>query len=352
MHAIPRNLAACGAARRLRAALLLGFAFLASAHAWGTSTAPAHAATSALSATRTAPFADSIVKISASILSNAHSLATLGRKREGSGILIDPETVVTIGYLILEAESVQIETASGRTVPASVIGYDHASGLGLVRALVPIEGAPIALGDSDQVLESQGVLTIGQGEAETTPLVVVSRKSFAGSWEYLLEQPIFTFPPVNNWSGSALLSAEGKLVGVGSLIVEDAASGKPGVPGNLFVPVNLLKPMLANLKNEGRVAGSGRPWLGLTTESIQGRLLVVRVAAQGPADLAGVEAGDLVVGVGEEPVADQADFYRRLWRSGPPGTTIALRVMRLGEIRELELKSIDRHDFVAKPAGI
>ena len=301
-----------------------------------------------------ARYAQSVVKIEATILQGGRSVATLGRTREGSGVLIDPQTIVTIGYLIMEAESVRILTASGRSVPATVVGYDHATGLGVLRALLPLDGNPLPLGDSDQIHESHSVLTIGQGETEATPLIVVSRKPFAGSWEYLLEQPIYTFPPVNNWSGSALISAEGDLIGIGSLIVEDATGSKSGVPGNLFVPVNLLKPILADLKTRGRSSRPAQPWLGLTTESIRGSLTVVRVAGGGPAELAGVEVGDIVVGVGgdSEQIKDQADFYRRIWKSGPAGTRVALRLLQGGSLKEVSVESVDRHDFLLHPAGI
>ena len=299
-------------------------------------------------------YAQSVVKIEATILAGGRSVATLGRIREGSGVLIDPQTVVTIGYLIMEAERVQIQSASGREVPATVVGYDHATGLGVLRALLPLEGRPLPLGDSDQIHESHSVLTIGQGETEATPLIVVSRKPFAGSWEYLLEQPIYTFPPVNNWSGSALISTQGDLIGIGSLIVEDATGGRSGVPGNLFVPVNLLKPILADLQTRGRSSRPAQPWLGMTTETIRGSLTVVRVAGGGPAELAGVEAGDIVVGVGgdHDQIKDQADFYRRIWKSGPAGTRVALRILHGGSLREVLVESVDRHDFLLQPAGI
>ena len=299
-------------------------------------------------------YAQSVVKIEATILAGGRSVATLGRIREGSGVLIDPQTVVTIGYLIMEAERVQIQSVSGRAVPATVVGYDHATGLGVLRALLPLGGHPLPLGDSDQIHESHSVLTIGQGETEATPLIVVSRKPFAGSWEYLLEQPIYTFPPVNNWSGSALISTQGDLIGIGSLIVEDATGGRSGVPGNLFVPVNLLKPILADLQTRGRSSRPAQPWLGLTTETIRGSLTVVRVAGGGPAELAGVEAGDIVVGVGgdTEQIKDQADFYRRIWKSGPAGTRVALRILHGGSLREVLVESVDRHDFLLQPAGI
>jgi S1-C subfamily serine protease len=205
----------------------------------------------------------------------------------------------------------------------------------------------MALGDSDRVKEKQRVLTLGQGEPEATEIFVLSRKPFAAGWEYLIESPIYTFPPVNNWSGAALISAEdGRLIAVGSLVVNDAASGQPGVP------VNLLKPIMADLLAKGRRGDGANPWLGMTTESVRGNLMVVRVARNGPAEAAGVSPGDVVIGVAGEKVADQAEFYRKVWKVGPAGATIPLRVLKDGDVKDLAVKSIDRSDFLKKATGI
>lgn len=297
-------------------------------------------------------FNTSIVRIDSRIPDDATSAKGLGTTRVGTGIILDDKTILTIGYLTVEADSVMVTTASGKRIPASVAGYDHATGFGLVRAAVPLDGTPMALGDSDKVTERQRVLTLGHGEPEATELLVVSRKVFTGGWEYLIERPIYTFPPVNNWSGAALISEDGKLIAVGSLIVEDAASGQRSVPGNLWVPVNLLKPIMTELLARGRRSDDVHPWLGITTESVRGYLMVVRVAPQGPADAAGVTPGDIVIGVAGEKVADQAEFYRKLWKTGPAGTPISLRLFKDGDVRELTVKSIDRADFLRKATGI
>lgn len=298
-------------------------------------------------------FNASIVRIEASVPPEATSAANLGREREGTGILIDDRTVLTIGYLTLEADAVMLTTAEGRRIPAAVAGYDHATGFGLVRALVPLQGRPLRLGDSDRIQTKQRVLTLGQGETEATELYVLSRKPFSAGWEYLLESPLFTFPPVNNWSGAALIAADDDtLIGVGSLIVNDAALDQQGVPGNLWVPVNLLKPILADLLARGRRSGAVNPWLGVTTENVRGNLMVVRVTRNGPAEAAGVTPGDIVVGVAGERVGDQAEFYRKVWKVGPAGSTIPLRVLKNGDVRELAVKSIDRADFLVRATGI
>ena len=298
------------------------------------------------------PPAASIVRIEARALEGATSAASLGPRRSGSGVIIGERLVLTIGYLLLEVESVEVTTATGRQVPGSVAGYDHATGLGLVRTALPMDARPIELGDSDRITERQKVLTVGQGEAEATELMVVSRKPFAGSWEYLLERPIFTFPPVNNWSGAALLSEDGRLVGIGSLVVNDAAGDRQGVPGNLFVPVNLLKPILADLLANGRRSAPVQPWLGLTTEVVRGNLMVVRVSRSGPADQAGIDPGDIILAVDGDRVVDQADFYRRLWKQGPAGTEVTLRLLKGGEVKNVPLRSIDRMEVLARPPGV
>jgi len=315
--------------------------------------ASAGAAQRAAQAVDPRQFVGSVVQIRTTAVRDGETVASLGLRRSDSGVIIGPSTVLTIGYLLLEADEVEVVTASGRRIPASVAAQDPASGFGLVRTALPLDGAPLELGDSDAVAEGTQVLTLGHGEPIATELVVLSRKPFAGSWEYLLEKPLFTFPPVNNWSGAALISPDGRLVGIGSLIVNDAAPpGRNAVPGNLFVPVGLLKPVLEGMLAEGKRPGPARPWLGVSTESVRGNLMVGRVTPGGPAQQAGLAPGDVIVGVGEEPVASQADFYRKLWKAGPAGSEIPLRVLKGGAIRELKVRSIDREDFLRKPHGV
>ena len=296
-------------------------------------------------------YAASVVRVSAEIVRDGVSVETLGANRIGTGVILDERTVLTIGYLVMEAEKVEVTTVTGRRIPASVAGFDHSSGFGLLRTALPIDGLALELGDSDTLAERTRVLTIGQGEPEATPLFVLSRKPFAGNWEYLVEKALYTFPPVNNWSGAALITEDGKLVGIGSLIVNDAAAGQAGVPGNMYVPTNLLKPVLSELRSVGRVPRA-QPWLGLTTEVVRGNLMVTRVAPGGPAETAGVSAGDIVLGVGAEKVGDQADFYKRVWAVGPAGTEIPVRVLKGGDVQNMRIRSIDRSEFLRRPSGV
>jgi len=315
----------------------------------------AGAASSAADTARAAAstvFRTQVVRVDTRAIDGAPTAAGLGARRSGSGVILESQLVLTIGYLLLEAESVIVTTASGRRIPGDVAGVDHATGFGLVRTALPLDGTRIELGDSDRVSPGQKLLTLGHGEDEATELHVLSRKPFAASWEYLLEHPIFTYPPVNNWSGSALVTADGMLVGIGSLIVDDAAQEHRGIPGNLFVPINLLKPILADLRATGHRRGPVQPWLGMATETVQGSLVVVRVARDGPAEEAGIDRGDVVLAVNGQAVADQAGFYRHLWSLGPAGTEVTLRVRRASQLREIRLRSIDRMDVLGKPAGV
>lgn len=349
---------AAGGGAGWRAALALAFALAASAgpmpQAMAATPQPpgAPAGESSDDAERLRRFTGAMVRIEARAIDGAASAESLGRDRVGSGVIIRPGLVLTIGYLLLETEQVEVTSSSGRRVPATVAGYDHASGFGLVRTVLPLDGQPLPLGDSDQVAERQVLLTQGQGEPHATRLLVVSRRPFSGDWEYLIERPIYTFPPVNNWSGSALMTADGQLVGIGSLIVGDAAGDARGLPGNLFVPVNLLKPIIEELLADGRRRGPAQPWLGMATEAVRGHLIVSRVSREGPAAAAGVRAGDIVLALDDEPVDDRANFYRRLWKLGPAGTEVRLRMLQGGTVRELKLRSIDRMDSLARPAGI
>jgi len=254
--------------------------------------------------------------------------------------------VLTIGYLVIEAESIHLTGADGRTVPATVAAYDHASGFALLRVVGTLNAKPLTLGDSAALAEREPGLVIPAAAREAPTLVhVVSRRPFSGSWEYLLDSAIFTYPPVADWSGAPLIGAKGELLGIGSLIVPDA--GAPGTqsPGNMFVPVDLLKPILEDLIADGRRRGPARPWLGVNAEEFRGHLFVSRVSSEGPAERAGLRAGDIVVAVGGEHVSTLAEFYRKIWGRGGAGVDVPIRVLQGAQLRELSVRSIDRVDY-------
>jgi S1-C subfamily serine protease len=289
-----------------------------------------------------------IVGVQAKIQADARSAATLGQNRQGSGTLIREGLVLTIGYLVIEAESIQVTNAEGRTVPATLAGYDHASGFGLLKLAAPLAGKPMPLGDA-AALEERDQAIVANATANPTLVHVVSRRLFTGSWEYLLDSAIFTSPPVMDWSGAALIGPKGELLGIGSLIVPDAGSPGTQSPGNMFVPVDLLKPILEDLVAKGRRGGPARPWLGVNAEHFMGRLFVARVSPGGPAEHAGLKTGDIVLGVGGEPVTTLADFYRKLWARGAAGAQVPLKVLQGMEIRDVTVRSIDRVEYF-KPA--
>lgn len=292
-------------------------------------------------------FFGAIVKVQVKALADARSSATLGAEREGTGVVIGADgLILTIGYLVIEADEVRITDDRGRTLPAAIVGYDHASGLALVRSIVPLDATPLPLGDSTALAASDPVMIVNYGgRSEVTLAYVVSRRQFTGNWEYLLDQAIFTSPPTLNWSGAALVGKDGALVGVGSLILRDATESDPHLPGNMFVPIEQLKPILADLVRSGRRSGPARPWLGVSADEVQGRLLVTRVSPEGPADRAGVHIGDIILGVGQEVVHSQAEFYRKVWGRGNAGSEIPLRVLQEDNVRDVKVRSMDRLDY-------
>ena len=293
-------------------------------------------------------FFEAVVKVRTRAVPNARSAATLGQEREGTGIVIgDDGLILTIGYLIVEADDVQIVDGRGRTLPAQVAGYDHATGFGLVRTDGPAQGAAAPARRIGQARRARS-----GARSSTTTARAMSRsprsyrkRPFTGSWEYLLDQAIFTSPPTANWSGAALVNRDLKLVGVGSLIVREVDADDAAVPGNMFVPIDALKPILADLAKTGQRAGPARPWLGVAADEVQGRLVVARVSPEGPGDKAGIHAGDIILGVGGEGVRTQAEFYRKVWGRGGAGADIPLRVLQGIDVREITVHSIDRVEY-------
>jgi S1-C subfamily serine protease len=288
-----------------------------------------------------------VVQIKTHINPQGRTVEGLGRDREGSGIVIDSDgLVLTIGYLMVEAYAAEVIDNSGRAVPANVVGYDHESGFGLLRTLEPLKLKPMALGKSSEVKEHDPVLIASHGgTAMVGAAYVVGKREFAGSWEYMLDEALFTAPPHPAWSGAALINREGKLVGVGSLIVGDAAGSGEKTPGNMFVPIDRLAPILGDLIANGHIAG-GRPWLGVNTEELRGRLFVTRVSPGGPGEKAGLKRGDVIVGVNGDQPKSLADLYRKVWAQGPAGANIPLDVLQDNAVRRVDVKSINRLDHL------
>ena len=288
-----------------------------------------------------------VVRVKMKAISGARSNASLGSARDGTGVVIDDKGhIVTIGYIVIEAESIEVTTQDGRTLPATLVGYDHATGFGLLRATVPLKVTPMSLGDPGKLEVRDPVMILPAGGREAAMFAyVVSRRPFAGSWEYMLDNAIFTSPPTMQWAGAALVDQNGKLVGVGSLLVRDTVEPGSPMPGNMFVPVDILKPILSDLMEKGRRSGPPRPWIGLATESAQGRLFVTRVSPDSPAARAGLRAGDILLGVGAEPVKTHQELYSKMWSMGPAGVDVPLRVLQGADVRDVKVHSIDRFEY-------
>lgn len=287
---------------------------------------------------------DAVVQIKTFINPDGRTIANLGRERQGSGVVISSDgLVLTIGYLMVEAHAAEITTNDGRTVAADVVGYDYDTGFGLLRASASLKVRPMELGKSSSLNEGDKVLTIRAGGPEMIrPANVAAKREFAGYWEYLLDEAIFAAPPVPDWSGAALVARDGKLAGIGSLIVGDATGKGDGVPANMFVPIDLLPPILGELIAGGRVSGAAKPWLGITTDEIKGQLVVRRVTPGGPAAKGGIEPGDTIVGLGGEATSTLGAFYRKLWAHGGAGIPVPLDVRRAGEQLRIDLQSVNR----------
>lgn len=293
-----------------------------------------------------------VVAVSAKALPDARSAATLGPQRRGAGALIGEGYVLTIGYLVIEAEAIEVTGSDGKVVPATLAGYDHASGFGLLKLAAPLEGKPLPLGDSAALGEREPALVATTSQREGVSLVyVMSRRPFTGSWEYQLDSAIFTYPAVDAWSGAPLIGPQGELLGIGSLIVPDAGGAGTQSPGNMFVPIELLKPILSDLMKQGRRNGPPRPWLGVNADEVRGRLFVSRVSPEGPSERAGLRKDDIVLAVAGEEVNTLADFYRRVWARGAAGVVVPIRVLRGARLTDVSVRSIDRVEYFRASKG-
>lgn len=304
----------------------------------------------------------SVVGLRVMVADEARSAETLGQQRRGSGVVIAPDgLILTIGYLMLEAEQIEIVTQDNKTLPARAVAYDLATGFGLLRPLLPLRNVSVAVLGNGQALQAGEALMAVTGpqasnDGEVSMTRLVSKRAFSGTWEYHIDTALFTSPPLlgngANHSGAPLFNQKGELVGVGSLLVADASGQNQRLPGNMFVPVDLLRPILAELQRSGTSAQSRRPWLGLNSSDQGGRIQIVRVSKDSPAELAGLEAGDVVLAVDGTRVATLADFYKKLWDRAAPDAEVSLTVLQGADVKTIVLKAQDRLQTLKKPSGI
>jgi S1-C subfamily serine protease len=291
----------------------------------------------------------SVVALRASVPEDAFTAGVLGTERAGSGVVIrENGLVLTIGYLITEAEEVWLTTADGRSVAGHALAVDAVTGFGLVQALEPLNLPALELGESARLKLGEPVLFAG-GAGRTVEAGVVAKQEFAGYWEYLLDEAIFTAPAHSFWGGAGLIGSNGRLLGIGSLMLQTEQGGRTQ-DINMVVPIDLLKPILDDLVKRGRTPDQPRPWLGLYCADHDGKVVVIDVSEDGPAAKAGLRQGDVLTDVRDGEVSSLADFYRKVWAAGPAGAEITLRAVRDGRDLWVRVKTADRVSFLKKPS--
>jgi S1-C subfamily serine protease len=294
---------------------------------------------------------DAVVALRAEVPEDAFTAGVLGTERVGNGIVIGNDgLVLTIGYLITEASTIWLTNNQGTVVPGHALAYDFESGLGLVQPLQRLDAPALPRGTMRSVNIGDEVFVIGHGgRSHALKARLFAKREFAGYWEYVLDQALFTTPPHPEWSGAALVGHDGRLVGIGSLFVQEMIDGD-ALKGNMFVPADLLEPIQDDLVRYGRPNRPARPWLGLYAAESEQRLIVHGLAKGGPADRAGVQLGDIVAEVAGKPVSDLAQLFRSVWRLGPAGTEIPLTVLRAGASRRCAIRSSDRGKHLKQPS--
>jgi len=295
---------------------------------------------------------EAVVGLRADVPEDAFTAEPLGTERRGSGVVIDRRgLVLTIGYLVTEASQVWLTTNRQTAAPADIVAYDQATGLGLLQALDRLDVAALEIGASAGAQVGSAVVIAGAGgRDQAMKSRLAAKREFAGYWEYLLEQALFTVPAHPRWSGAAMLDETGKLLGIGSLLVQTTTAGGQTQGGNMFVPADLLPPILDDLVSYGRVRRTPRPWLGFYPAETEEGIEITATADTGPAAKSGIDAGDVVVEVAGTPVESLAELYRTMWNLGPAGTEVPLTVLRDGRAHTITVTSANRDDFLRRPA--
>ena len=292
-----------------------------------------------------------IVSVRTQIPDDAMTAKMLGTERAGHGVLIrENGLIVTIGYLVTEAETIWIVDNKGGATAGHTVAYDQETGFGLIQALGQLDLPALEMGSSADVSEGEAVVLAGHGGRENAISArVQAKREFAGYWEYLLDEAIFTAPPHPTWGGAGLIGHDGTLRGIGSLFVQQIISGGDLFNGNMVVPIDILKPIMDELLTYGRTEQSARPWLGMMTTEMDDALVVAGVTEGGPAQRADVRVGDFVLGVGGQPVKELAEMFRRVWATGEAGVGIPLTLSRDGEMLDLTVQSVNRSDLLKSP---
>lgn len=292
-----------------------------------------------------------MVGVRSIIPQDAFTAATLGTERTGNGVLIRPDgLVLTVGYLINEAETVWLSLSNGNAVQGHVIVYDHITGLGLVQALAREEFPVLAMGTSAAAQVGDDVVIGGAGGLQNSLAArIVSRQEFAGYWEYLIEDAIFAAPSHENWGGTALINEAGQLIGVGSLQLEHGVEDGPSEHINMFIPIDLLPPVFDDLVNLGRRTTPPRPWLGVYAAEMGGRVVVAGFAGRGPAAKSELKTGDILLQIGGREAKSLSEFFHSLWGLGQAGVDVPLLVHRDGRTFDLKIRSADRATMMKRP---
>ncbi len=292
----------------------------------------------------------SIVTVQSSIPEDAFTAEALGEQRSGSGVVIrESGLVLTIGYLIMEAENVWLADGEGRVTPAHALAVDPESGFGLVQALGPLERPALNLGRSSETKLGDPVIVASGAGMKPVRAAIVGKQEFAGYWEYFLDEAIFTSPAHPFWGGAGAIDREGRLIGIGSLHVEQLTARGGPRNLNMIVPIDLLPPILDDLLAYGRVNKPARPWLGIYSAESGDEIIVASVAEHGPAAAAGMRRGDVLAGVGGSEIESLGDFYRKIWSRGPAGVEIPIEIVRDGRAISLRVRSADCSSFLKPP---
>jgi S1-C subfamily serine protease len=293
---------------------------------------------------------EAVVLLRAEIPDDAFTASILGTERAGNGVVIgDSGLVLTIGYLVTEASVIWLTTNKGTVAGGTVLAYDQATGFGLVQPLGKLGVKPLERGSACSIRVGENVVVAGHGgRAHALKATVFAKREFAGYWEYVLDEALFTAPAHPQWGGSALIGADGRLAAIGSLLVQEKIDAGT-IQGNMLVPIDLLEPILGELVKTGRTSRPPRPWLGMYTTDAGERLLIAGLAPGGPAERAGARVGDAVLEVGGAKPRNLADLWRKIWDLGPSGAVVPLKLSRNGKISEVRITSADRNDFLKKP---
>jgi S1-C subfamily serine protease len=272
------------------------------------------------------------------------SAAILGTERLGTGVVVDRAgLLLTVNYVVIGASSVEVTLLDETRVDGRVVAHDFASGLAVIEisahGLAALDLCPSsALGVGQDIFI---VAAAGENKRRANSGMITSIAPFDAYWDYSLDRAITTTAMNPGLGGAPLLDSHGRVAGIASLDLNEIGRFTLAIPVDDF-----LTHRNELLQHGRRVSRPARAWVGLYCYTFRDHVVIAGVLPGTPAEQAGLAAGDVVLTVDGQTIANRHELYSALWLHRP-GDVLEFRVFRNNAVKRLAVPSGDAEKFFA-----